>query len=115
MTQIIDHPIAVTAGSFEQAVRSASHERLVVVDVWAAWCGPCKALSPILDEVAREEAGRLLVAKIDADAEPELTGTLGVRALPTLLFFRNGEVVDRLVGLHGAAAIRARAASHQFA
>lgn len=98
----------VTGASFAQNVLATSHERLVLVDVWAAWCGPCKALAPLLEEVARVEGERTAVFKLDADAEPELTAQLEVRALPTILFYRRGEIVDRLVGLHAVAAIRAR-------
>lgn len=102
---------SATAADFEQVALAASRERLVLVDVWAAWCGPCKALGPILDEVARAEADRLTVVKVDADAEPDLVARYAVRALPTLLFFRDGEVVERVVGLQSAAALRARVAA----
>lgn len=100
--------IAGTADNFAAVALAASHERLVLLDLWAPWCGPCKALAPILEDVARTEAARLHVVQVDVDAEPELATRFHVRALPTLLFLRQGEVVDRLVGLHSADAIRAR-------
>ena len=105
------HPAAVTAAEFESSVLAASRERLVLVDFWAAWCGPCKALAPILEQVAAAEADRLTVVTVDADAETEPTARHGVRALPSLLLFRDGAEVDRLVGLHSVAAIRARIAA----
>lgn len=108
MTHTDTSPVAVPAADFENRVLDASREKLLLVDFWAAWCGPCKALSPILEQVAAAEAHRVTVAKVDVDAEPDLAAAYGVRALPTLVLFRNGQPVDRIVGLQSAAAIRAR-------
>lgn len=72
----------------------------VVVDIWAAWCGPCKAIAPILDQLADEYAGRVKIVKIDADANPEAVTAAGVTSIPTLGFYRAGERVDVLIGAH---------------
>ncbi len=71
---------------------------LVLVDIWAEWCGPCKMVAPIVDEISIDYQGRLTVGKLDADANKETLSQLGVRNIPTLLLYKNGEVVDKLVG-----------------
>ena len=73
-------------------------DKLVVIDIWAEWCGPCRKLSPIIDELATEYEGKVLIVKCDAEENTELTTKFGIRNLPTILFIRNGEVVDHLVG-----------------
>jgi thioredoxin 1 len=70
----------------------------VVVDFWAAWCAPCHLISPVLEEIAREAPADLLVAKVNVDEQSALATRFDVRALPTVLFFRDGEVVDRVIG-----------------
>ena len=71
---------------------------LVLVDVWAPWCGPCKMISPIVDEISSDYQGRLSVGKLDADANRETVTELGVRNIPTILLYKNGEVVDKSTG-----------------
>src|SRR5512145_2976511 len=87
--------IALTEAGFDEAV--VAHPQLVV-DFWAPWCGPCRALAPVLDEVAREEAGRVVVGKVNVDEQPALAGRFGVRSIPTLIFFKEGQVVDTVTG-----------------
>jgi thioredoxin len=87
--------IALTEVGFDEAV--VAHPQLVV-DFWAPWCGPCRALSPVLDEVAREEAGRAVVGKVNVDEQPGLAARFGVRSIPTLVFFKDGRIVDTVVG-----------------
>ena len=87
--------IALTERGFDEAV--VAHPQLVV-DFWAPWCGPCRALAPVLDEVAREEAGRVMVGKVNVDEQPALAGRFGVRSIPTLIFFKEGQVVDTVTG-----------------
>ena len=71
---------------------------LTIVDFWAEWCGPCKAIAPILEQVAAERAGTVRIVKLNADEHPRILMQYGVRGIPTLLLFRGGEVVDRIVG-----------------
>lgn len=88
--------IAVTDASFETDVLKASGP--VLVDFWAEWCGPCKMIGPSLETIAGELAGQLTVAKVDIDNNPDTPGRYGVRGIPTLLLFKNGEVVATKVG-----------------
>ena len=99
------HAIAVTSDSFAADVLQASHQQTVLVDFWAAWCGPCKALTAPLNEIAAERAGQLVVAKIDVDANADLAALYSVRSIPALAFFRNGKVTEMLVGLRSKAEI----------
>lgn len=72
----------------------------VLVDFWAEWCGPCKALGPTIDELATEFAGKVKIAKMNVDENPETPGNYRIRGIPTLLVFKNGEMVEQLVGAH---------------
>ncbi|MGA2030395.1 MAG: thioredoxin [Verrucomicrobiota bacterium] len=73
----------------------------VLVDFWAEWCGPCKMLAPVLDEIATEQRGRVRVAKVDVDANPALAVRFGIQSIPTVLYFADGEVKDKTVGVVG--------------
>lgn len=83
----------------------------VVVDFWAEWCGPCKMLGPVLEEIATEQAGKAIIGKVDVDRHPELAARFQIQGIPTLLFFRGGEVRDRIVGLASKKSIVARLAA----
>ena len=89
----------LTAATFDEATKSATTP--VVVDFWAKWCPPCLALAPILDELAAELAGDITFTKVDVDAHPDLATRYQVMTFPTLLVFRDGDVVGRLHGLRG--------------
>ncbi len=85
----------ITDATFNETISS---NKVVVVDFWAEWCGPCKAISPIIDELATEFDGKALVGKVDVDDNVEVCEKYGIRNIPTLLFFKNGELVDKVVG-----------------
>ncbi len=89
-------PIVVTDTSFEAEVENA--EGVVLVDFWATWCGPCKMIAPIVEQIASENDGKLTVGKLDVDANGQTAMKYGVMSIPTLILFKNGQPVERLVG-----------------
>jgi thioredoxin 1 len=88
--------LAVTDGTFQSEVEQANG--LVLVDFWAEWCGPCRVIAPILDQIAVEYAGKLKIAKMDVDANQQTPVRFNVRSIPSLLFFKGGKHVDTVVG-----------------
>mgnify|MGYP001560978261 CR=1 FL=1 len=94
-----------TEENLEQSVVEACRDRLVLVDFWAQWRGPCKALAPILEDVATARAESVKIVKVDVDAESRLAQNNGVRAMPTLVIYRDGRAISQLVGLQSADAI----------
>lgn len=87
---------AVTSATWDQEVLKAPG--LVLVDFWAVWCGPCRMVAPIVDEIAKEYAGKLKVLKLNTDENPDVAGRYRIMGIPTLMFFRNGQTVDQIVG-----------------
>jgi thioredoxin len=100
----------LTEATFDELVGTADVP--VVVDFWATWCGPCVPMAEALEQVATEQAGRFVAAKVDVDAEPALTRRYGVQSMPTLLVFVDGEPVDRFIGARGVARLREDLAPH---
>lgn len=89
-------PVPVSDATFEQEVLKA--DKPVLVDFWAAWCGPCRMVAPVLEEIASERGEQLKIAKLDVDANPVSAGRFGVRAIPTMILFKDGREAQRLVG-----------------
>jgi thioredoxin 1 len=94
-TPRIEKPIVVSDRNFEQTVKSYP---VVVVDCWAAWCAPCRAIAPIVDELAKQYSGRVVFGKLNVDENPETAQRFGIMAIPTLLVMKNAKEVDRVVG-----------------
>ncbi len=97
-------PIVVTDADYKQKVLES--DKPVVVDFWAPWCAPCRAVAPILDKLAEEYDGKLVIAKVNTDEEQMWAGSLGIQGIPTMIFFKNGQEVGRLVGARPEPAFR---------
>ena len=89
-------PIVVTDASFENAVEKSTG--VMLVDFWATWCGPCKMIAPIVEQIANENEGKITIGKLDVDANAQTASKYGVMSIPTLILFKNGQPVERLVG-----------------
>jgi thioredoxin 1 len=88
--------IAITDANFEEIVLKS--DKPVIIDLWAEWCGPCRMVGPIIEEMAIEFEGKAVIGKLDVDSNPETTSRYGIRNIPTILFIKNGEIVDKQVG-----------------
>ncbi len=88
--------IEITDDNFKELVLNA--DKPVLIDLWAEWCGPCRMVGPVVDQLSEDYEGRAICGKIDVDSNPNVTVEYGVRNIPTLLFFKNGELVDKQVG-----------------
>ena len=100
------HICDATTEDFQRLVIDGSRERPVLVDFWAAWCGPCQALAPVLARLAEAYGGKFIVVKVDTDQEQELAGQFGVRSLPTLLLFKDGQAVEEVIGAQPESVLR---------
>jgi thioredoxin 1 len=89
--------IHVNEGTFDTEVLNS--DKPALVDFWAPWCGPCRAIAPVLDELASEYKGKVIVAKVNVDENRKLAGNHGVISIPTMILFKNGKVMDKLIGL----------------
>lgn len=88
--------IEITDQNFDEVVLKS--EKLVIVDFWAEWCGPCRMVGPIVEEIGNDFADKVIVGKLDVDNNPGVTAKFGIRNIPTVLFFKNGEIVDKQIG-----------------
>lgn len=95
--------VTITAENFESLKNG---DKPLVVDFWATWCGPCRAIAPYIEELAKEYDGKIVVGKCDVEENDDIVMEFGVRNIPTILFFKNGEVADRLVGGQSKSAIQ---------
>ncbi|MFC5701535.1 thioredoxin [Cohnella faecalis] len=100
--------VAVTKDSFNETVAQG----VSLLDFWAPWCGPCKMQLPIVEELSEELKGQATIGKINVDEEPEIASQFGVMSIPTLILFKDGQPVDKLVGLQSKEALKSRIASH---
>lgn len=89
-------PVEFTDGNFQNEVLRS--DKPVLVDFWAVWCGPCKQIAPVVEELAREYEGKLKVGKVDVDSNPEISVQFNVRSIPTLMVFKEGKVVEQIIG-----------------
>ncbi len=87
--------LELTDATFDETIKS---DKPVLVDFWAEWCGPCKMIGPVVEELASDYEGKAVIAKLNVDENPQVTARFGVRSIPTLLVFKNGQIVDKQVG-----------------
>ncbi|HVZ47999.1 MAG TPA: thioredoxin [Gemmatimonadaceae bacterium] len=106
----MSNAVAVTDADFEAQVEKQAG--LTVVDFWATWCGPCRMIAPILDQLAAEYDGKVRVAKLDVDSNQKTTMRFNVRSIPAMLFFKDGKLVDQVIGAVPKAALAAKFAQH---
>jgi thioredoxin len=105
-------PRVVSDETFAADVLKASGARPVLLDCWAPWCGPCRMIAPVLDQLAAESEGRYTVAKLNVDENPRTSAQFQIQSIPTLLIFKSGQVVDRIVGAQPKHVLAARLAAH---
>lgn len=106
----MSHAVTVTDADFESAVEQ--NAGLTVVDFWATWCGPCRIIAPALEQLAEEYAGKVKIAKLDVDMNVRTSSRFQVRSIPTILFFKDGKVVDQVVGAVPKQALEAKIKEH---
>ncbi|MCQ2210454.1 MAG: thioredoxin [Paludibacteraceae bacterium] len=87
--------LEITDANYEEI---AATDKLIMIDFWAQWCGPCKNLSPVVDDLAKEYEGKAIIAKVDVDENADIVEKFSIRNIPTILFIKNGELVDKVVG-----------------
>ena len=112
MSQDNPYIFDTTVANFDQVVIANSHHKPVLVDFWADWCAPCKAMMPVLAKITEEYQGELLLAKVNCDIEQDIVARFGIRSLPTVVLFKDGQPVDGFAGAQPESAIRALLEPH---
>lgn len=102
--------LEITDASFQEAVLDA--EKPVLVDFWATWCGPCRTLAPVIEELSSDFEGKAVVGKVDVDTNQQSAVNYGIRNIPTILIFKGGEVVDKIVGVESKESIASKLNAH---
>lgn len=101
--------IEITDANLAEIIAS---DKPVLIDFWAEWCGPCKQMTPVVEELAGEMDGKAVIGKLDVDSNPNATAKFGIRSIPTLMIFKNGEMIDRKVGLQSKVALTSELQKH---
>lgn len=101
--------LEITDANFAQTLQS---DQPILVDFWAEWCGPCQMLGPVIDELAQETTGQFIVGKLDVDQNAQTAAKYGIRSIPTLIIFKNGEEVERLMGMQTKAVMKEKLTVH---
>ncbi len=102
--------LQLTDTNFEET--AIDTEKLVMIDFWAAWCGPCRMLSPIVEQLSEDFAETAVIGKVDVDNNPQISNKFGIRSLPTILFLKNGEVVDKHIGVTSKDVLQKKIEAH---
>ena len=102
--------VEITDGNFESLVKNS--DKLVLVDFWAEWCGPCRAIGPVIEELSKEYDGKINIGKVNVDHNPQLSVNYGITSIPAILFIKDGKVVDKLVGAQPKANFVKKIESH---
>jgi thioredoxin 1 len=100
--------VELTAATFEEAVK----EGVTLVDFWAPWCGPCRMIAPVIEELAEDFEGKATIAKVNTDEEQDIAVKFGIRSIPTVMIFKNGEVVDQMIGAASKQAFEEKINAH---
>jgi len=109
VNHIIDTPTKITDATFSETIKN---NKLVVIDFWAQWCGPCRMVAPILDELAKEYAGKILFAKLNVDENRVIPTKYQIMSIPTLLVFKEEKLVERIIGAMAKSALETKLANH---